>query len=161
MCLLLQKWEFNQWIFLTFIFQFCSHFLVRFWDKKIKMVEEHYKSFQLPFHGWIRYVYTMSSRHKFSAGFTYRLDRLKPRASKLRGPPAKLYNIFIIVIGISHLCSHNVLYFLNNSSVIFLTQLHSISEYCRILNTPSSSKFAFFNLPSLGVRRPSVNFFIF
>ena len=27
-------------------------------------------------------------------------------------------------------------YFLNNPSVIFFTQLHSISEYCRILNTP-------------------------
>ena len=26
--------------------------------------------------------------------------------------------------------------FLNNPSVIFLTQLHSISEYCKILNTP-------------------------
>jgi hypothetical protein len=29
-----------------------------------------------------------------SAGFTYRLDRLKPRASKFRGPPVKVYNIF-------------------------------------------------------------------
>ena len=28
------------------------------------------------------------------------------------------------------------MYFLNNPSVIFLKQLHSISEYCRILNTP-------------------------
>jgi hypothetical protein len=28
------------------------------------------------------------------AGFTYRLDRLKPRVSKFRGPPAKVYNIF-------------------------------------------------------------------
>ena len=27
-------------------------------------------------------------------------------------------------------------FLLNNPSVIFLTQLHSISEYCRILNTP-------------------------
>jgi hypothetical protein len=34
------------------------------------------------------------------------------------------------------ICCHNVLYFLNNLSVIFLTQLHSISEYCRILSTP-------------------------
>jgi hypothetical protein len=31
---------------------------------------------------------------------------------------------------------HNVLYFLNNPSVIFLSQLYSISDYCRILNTP-------------------------
>jgi hypothetical protein len=29
-----------------------------------------------------------------SAGFTYRLDRLKPRASTFRGPPAKVYTIF-------------------------------------------------------------------
>ena len=69
-----------------------------------------------------------------SAGFTYRLDRLKPRASKFRRPPAKVYNMFNTVIDFSHLCCHKVLYFLNNLSVIFLTQLHSISEYCRILN---------------------------
>ena len=41
-----------------------------------------------------------------------------------------------LLFGLSHLCCHSVLYFLNNSSVIFLTQLHSISEYCRILKTP-------------------------
>ena len=29
-----------------------------------------------------------------SAGFPYRFDRLKSRASKFRGPPAKMYNIF-------------------------------------------------------------------
>jgi hypothetical protein len=28
-----------------------------------------------------------------SAGFTYRLDRLKPKASKFRGPPVPVYNI--------------------------------------------------------------------
>jgi len=33
-----------------------------------------------------------------SAGFTYRLDRLKPRASKFRGPPVKVCNIFNTVI---------------------------------------------------------------
>ena len=74
--------------------------------------------------------------HEDSGGFTYnRLDRLKPRALKLSGSPAKVYNIFITVIGLSYLCCHNVMYFLNNPSVILLTQLHSISEYCRILNT--------------------------
>jgi hypothetical protein len=36
----------------------------------------------------------------------------------------------------TYLCCHNVLYFRSNPSVIFLTQLHSISEYCRIINTP-------------------------
>jgi hypothetical protein len=62
---------------------------------------------------------------------------LKPRASKFRGPRTKVYYVFkTVYIGISHLCCHNILYFLNNPSVIFLTQLHSISEYCRILNTP-------------------------
>jgi hypothetical protein len=71
----------------------------------------------------------------FSAGFTYGLDRPKPRASTFRGPPAKVYFLFDVVIGLSHLCCHNVLYFLNNPSVIFLTQLDSISEYCRIWNT--------------------------
>ena len=59
-----------------------------------------------------------------------------PRASKFRKPPAKVYFILNTVIGLSHLCFHSVLYFLNNPSVIFSTQLHSISEYCRILNTP-------------------------
>ena len=67
-----------------------------------------------------------------SAGFTYRLDRLKPRASTCREPPAQVNNIFNIVVELSYICCHNVLYFLNNPSVIFLTQLHSISEYCRI-----------------------------
>ena len=33
-----------------------------------------------------------------SAGFTYRLDRLKPRASKFTGPPDKMYTIFNTVI---------------------------------------------------------------
>jgi hypothetical protein len=33
-----------------------------------------------------------------SAGFTYRLDRLKPRASELKGTPAKVYDIFNTVI---------------------------------------------------------------
>ena len=67
--------------------------------------------------------------------FTYRLDRLKPRASKFRGPPIKVYNIFNTVIGLSHLCCYNILYFLNNPSVIFIKHWHSISEHCRILNT--------------------------
>jgi hypothetical protein len=74
-----------------------------------------------------------------SAGFTYRLDRLKPRASTFRGRPVKVYTIFNSVIGLSHVCCHSVLYFLNNPSVVFLAQLDSISEYCRILNTLSSS----------------------
>jgi len=73
---------------------------------------------------------------KDSAWFTYRLDRLRPRASIFRRVPAKVYNIVNAVIGLPHLCCHNVLYFLSNPSVIFLTQLHSITEYCRILNTP-------------------------
>ena len=34
----------------------------------------------------------------FSAGFTYKLDRLKPRDSKFRGPLAKVYNIFNTLI---------------------------------------------------------------
>jgi hypothetical protein len=37
-----------------------------------------------------------------SAGFTYRLNMLKPRASTFRGPAAQMYNIFNIVIGLSH-----------------------------------------------------------
>jgi len=36
-----------------------------------------------------------------SAGFTYKLDRLKPRASKFRWFPTKVYNIFNTVIGLS------------------------------------------------------------
>ena len=74
--------------------------------------------------------------YQCSAGITYRLNRLKPRASKFTGPPTKVYNIVNTVIGLSHLCCHSIMYFLNNPSVIFLTQLHSISEYCRILNIP-------------------------
>ena len=33
----------------------------------------------------------------------FRLDRLKPRASKFKEHPVQVYNIFNIVIGISHL----------------------------------------------------------
>jgi len=62
-----------------------------------------------------------------SAGFTYRLDGWKPRASEFRGPPAKVYILFNTVICFSQLCCHD------NPLVIFLTQVHSISEYCRIL----------------------------
>jgi hypothetical protein len=56
------------------------------------------------------------------------IRRLKPRASKFRGPPANVNYVFDTVIGLSHLCCYNVLYFLNNPSVIFLTQLHSITR---------------------------------
>jgi len=76
----------------------------------------------------------------YDTGFTYRLDKLKPRASTFKGPPAKVYTVLNTVIGPSHLCCHDILYFLSNpslASVIFLTQLHSISEYRRILNTPN------------------------
>ena len=74
---------------------------------------------------------------KSSAGFNYRLDRLKPRVSTFMGVSGQgIYTIFNILIRRSDLCCHNVLYFLNNPSVILLTQLHSISEYCTILNTP-------------------------
>ena len=62
-----------------------------------------------------------------SAGFTYRLDRLKPRVCKFMGSPSKEHNIFDTVIGLSYICC-----ILNNPSVIFLTQLHSILEYCRL-----------------------------
>ena len=84
-------------------------------------------------------LYQLSHTVLNSAGFTYRLNRLKPSASKFKGPPSKVYNFFNIVNGLSHLCCHNVPYFLNNPSVVFLTQLHSISEYCRILKHPSLS----------------------
>ena len=35
---------------------------------------------------------------RISAGFTYRLDRLKPRASKFRGPPVNVYNILTLLL---------------------------------------------------------------
>ena len=37
-----------------------------------------------------------------SAGFAYRLDRLKPRVSKFRASPAKEYNIVNTVIGLGN-----------------------------------------------------------
>ena len=71
-----------------------------------------------------------------SSGFTYRLDRLKHRASAFGGLPTKVYTICNTIIGRSHVCCHNVLYFLINPSTMFFIELHFISEYCRILNTP-------------------------
>ena len=41
---------------------------------------------------------TNKRKQQHSAGFPYSLDRLKPRASKLRGPPAKVYNIFLTLL---------------------------------------------------------------
>ena len=70
--------------------------------------------FYLKLQSIYRTVYMLTD----SAGFAYRLNRLKPRASKFRGPLAKMYNIFNTVIGLSDLCCHNVMYFLNNPSVI-------------------------------------------
>jgi hypothetical protein len=75
----------------------------------------------------------------YSSRFTYRLDRLKPRASKFRGPPAKVHNIFNTVIWLSHLCCHNVLYFLNNGPSDFP---YTVALHFRILpkfKHPSSS----------------------
>jgi len=109
--------------------------------KQIKVKEQHFYCFYCcsTFHSHSRVFnneHNTYPKRSVSARFTYRLDRLKPRASIFRGSPVKVYNIFNTVIGLSHLCCHNVLYFLNNPSGIFLTQLHSISEYSRILNTP-------------------------
>ena len=39
------------------------------------------------------------------------------------------FHIYVVIM-------YTVLQFLNNHSVIFLTQLHSISEYVRTLSTP-------------------------
>jgi hypothetical protein len=39
-------------------------------------------------------ICSFSAKNAACAGFTYRLDRLKPRASNVREPPAKVYNIF-------------------------------------------------------------------
>jgi hypothetical protein len=49
--------------------------------------------------------------------------------------------IILTLIGLSKICCHYILYFLSNPSVSFLTLLHSISEYCRILSTPHHLQF--------------------
>jgi hypothetical protein len=79
--------------------------------------------------GHTRYTHMHTNTHINSARFTYRLDRLRHRASRYRGPPVKVFNIFNTVIGLSHLWCHNVLYFLNNLSVIFLTQFQNMVEF--------------------------------
>jgi hypothetical protein len=101
--------------------------------------------------GWFSYVYLIDSCDELciegawwgempliTAGFTYRLDRLKHRTSRFRGLPVKVYNILNTVIELSHLCCHNVLYFLNKYSLVFLT----VALHFRILQNvkhPSSS----------------------
>jgi len=75
----------------------------------------------------------------YTAGFTYRLDRLKPSASRFRGSPAKVCIIFITVIGLSHLCCHNVMYFLKQP---FSNFPYTVAFHFRILQNlkqPSSS----------------------
>jgi hypothetical protein len=61
---------------------------------------------------------------------------LKSSVSHLKGPPDKVYNTVDTVIGLSYACCHSLMYSLNNSLIIFLAQLQSISKYCRILNNP-------------------------
>lgn len=62
----------------------------------------YHRSFFLhSFHSFVLYLSTSPSTT--SARFTYRLDRLMPRASKSRGSPAKVYNIFDLIVDyISH-----------------------------------------------------------
>jgi len=71
----------------------------------------------------------------YRVGFTYGLDRLKSKASKCKGPLVNVYNIVGAVIGLYYFCCRSALYSLNNPSVFFFAQLHSILEYYRILNT--------------------------
>ena len=74
-----------------------------------------------------------------SAGFIYRLNRLKPRASTFRGPPAKVYIIFNIVIGFSHLYCHNVIVLFKQP---FSNFPYTVALHFRILQNfkhPSSS----------------------
>ena len=87
---------------------------------------------------------------EFSVGFTYRLDRLKPRTSNIQVLPFKVYTIFDTVTGLSYSCCYNALYSLNKGNNT-ITELRAIfqrdfsnfpcivelhSEYCRILDTP-------------------------
>jgi hypothetical protein len=61
------------------------------------------------------------------------------RASQFRVPPANVYNIFNTVIELSHLCCHNVLYFLNDP---FSKFPYTVALHFRILHNfkkPSSS----------------------
>ena len=44
------------------------------------------------------YWYKLLTNTTQSVGFTYRLDRLKPRVSKFRRPPAKVYNILTLLL---------------------------------------------------------------
>lgn len=69
-----------------------------------------------------------------SAEFIYRLGRLKPRASKFRGPPSRSIMV-LAVISLSCICCHYALYSQNNPSAILFEQLRSISQYYRMLNT--------------------------
>ena len=79
------------------------------------------------------FTYRLDRLKPRASKFTYRLDRLKRRASKFRGPPVKEYNIFNTVIGL------NVLYFLNNPSVILLIQLYSHFRIYQRFKQPSLS----------------------
>ena len=46
------------------------------------------------------------------------LGRLKPKASKARGPPTKVYNIFDTGIGLSYTCCHSHDHLINTSQAI-------------------------------------------
>ena len=127
--------------------KYCSNYKIRY--SKIRLSYKIRSSYKICSSNKIRSSYKMRSSQKLRSSLklpsSYKIrfiqrqcrNYLQPRASQFRGSPTKVYNVFNTVIRLPQLCCHNVLYFLNNPSVIFLTQLHS--EYCRILNTPGLS----------------------
>jgi hypothetical protein len=80
----------------------------------------------------------------YDTGFTYSLGRLMPRASKCRGPPNKVYDIFNIVIDLSCTCCYNLPGFCNfpctpfqNNTVFMGVAMLSSSRHVAIhLNLP-------------------------
>ena len=84
-------------------------------------------------HIYLQYIWSivvdtiLKKTPSFRAGFTYLLDRLKHRSSRC---------ILSFTLSLA-----KPMYSLNNPSVISLAQLHSISEYCRMVNTRHHPRF--------------------
>ena len=88
-----------------------SNFIISSWPSKKPKIFSDWLSFKnLQNYTPNNFLYiTNDPCAVISAGFTYRLVRLKPSASNTRESSVKVYNIFDTVIGLSYTCCHKAL----------------------------------------------------
>ena len=73
-----------------------------------------------------------------SVEFTYRLWRMKSRASKSRGHPVNVYTIFNTVIGISYLWFHSAFHCIVHCVISYVRKAYDIVSKQHFSNFPLS-----------------------